>query len=788
MESKNKAALALKQEVENGFSVSEIDGQWFHYIVVNYLNGLRYKIRTPIELVELDELIAQFNRYPLLPLSDRKKLCNQLLHWLKKPLDAALTKEEVQSDEPMELWETPVTAVKGVGKKVQQALAKLDIETVWDLLHYLPIRFVDRSSVLKIRQLRVGFEATVIGRVVDVKLQRTFKGYRILTVTLEDDTGRVDLVFFNQEFLAKQFKRGQQIIVTGKVERQKNNLQLTNLRSDSFEVINGANELLPLVPIYRGGGGVSGNVLRRLVLATVEDFGPHVPEVYPYWKESRFDPYYVAIHRLHKPNSLREFEEARKQVAFREIFVLQVLLALKRLTAEKSRGISFSIEESWIKELEDRLHFKLTNAQKRVIDQILDDMRRPHPMNRLVQGDVGSGKTVVAMFAALVAAKNNRQTAVMVPTEVLAFQHYMVFSQWGEELGLRVGLLVGSMTQTEKTRTKRYMKSGQLDIVVGTHALIQEGTHFKDLGLVVIDEQHRFGVHQRAALIGMGMEKQPDVLVMTATPIPRTLVLTYYGDLDVSVIDELPPNRKPVKTFWVTSKRRSEVYEAVRRELRAGRQAYVVAPLIEESEAVEAAAATQLYEELLEGYLSGFRLGLLHGKMGKDEKKEVMDAFRRGELQVLVATPVIEVGVDVPNATVIVIEGAERFGLSQLHQLRGRVVRSAYQPYCFLISDGRTEEARERLETMVKSTDGFAIAEKDLILRGPGELLGERQHGFFGMRVADLIRDMPMLEKARQDAERLIRQDANLQSAEAEFLKKYLMKEFAEAAYLLGVG
>ena len=789
-ELQTKLSLALKREVESKFSVTQTDGEWFHYLVVEYLSEIRKTVNTPLELVQIDELISEFNRYPLLPLSDRKKLCQHLVGLIKKHSVETQQQDksvEAQPYEPAELWEEPATKVKGVGSKVGASLEKLGVTTVWDLIHYVPMRFVDRSKILKIKQLRTGIEATVLGTVVDVKLQKTFRGYRLLTVTLQDDTGRVELVFFNQEFLAKKFRRGQRIMVTGKVESNHGRLQLTNLRSDSFEVLEPGKEILPMVPVYRAGAGTTTNTLRRVIFNALDEYARKVPEIYPYWQEKGFMSYPEAVERLHRPENQAQFEKARSEIAYREIFVLQVLLALRKRVISQSLGISFKVEPRWIEELEEKLPFTLTNAQKRVISEILGDMERSEPMNRLLQGDVGSGKTVVAMFAMFVAAKNGKQSAVMVPTEVLAFQHYMVFSQWAEQFGLRVGLLVGSLPASEKAKVKRYIKSGQLDIVVGTHALIQEDTDFKDLGLVVIDEQHRFGVYQRAALINMAKGKQPDVLVMSATPIPRTLVLTYYGDLDVSVIDELPPNRKPVKTFWVSEKRRSSVYEAVKCELDNGRQAYVVAPLIEESESIEAAAATSLYEELCKTFLKDYKVGLLHGKMNKEEKKNVMDEFRKGSLQVLVSTTVIEVGVDVPNATVMVIEGADRFGLSQLHQLRGRVVRSSYQAYCYLIADAKTQEAVERLESMVKYSDGFALAEKDLLLRGPGELMGERQHGFSGMRVADLLKDMKMLEPARQDAERLVSEDPNLEQPTCSFLRRYLLKEFGDASFLLGV-
>jgi len=789
-ELQNKLSLALKREVDNKFAVTQTEDEWFHYVVVEYLSELRKSVNTPLELVQIDELIAEFNRYPLLPLSERKKLCQHLVGLVKK--HSKESDEEGASVqqcpyEPAELWEEPVSKVKGVGSKVGASLEKLDVTTVWDLIHYVPMRFVDRSKILKVKQLRTGIDATVLGTVVDVKLQKTYRGYRLLTVTLQDDTGRVDLVFFNQEFLARKFRRGQLVMVTGKVESNHGRLQLTNLRSDSFEVLEPGKEILPMIPIYRAGAGTTTNILRKVIFNAIDQYSHKVPEIFPYWQEKGFLSYPEAVEKLHRPENQAQFEKARSEIAYREIFVLQVLLALRKKVIGQAQGISFKVERDWIEELEGKLPFTLTNAQKRVILEILNDMQKSKPMNRLLQGDVGSGKTVVAMFAMFVAAKNGKQSAVMVPTEVLAFQHYMVFSQWAEQFGLRVGLLVGSLSASEKSKVKRYLNSGQLDIVVGTHALIQEDTSFKDLGLVIIDEQHRFGVYQRAALINMDKSKQPDVLVMSATPIPRTLVLTYYGDLDVSVIDELPPNRKPVKTFWVSEKRRSSVYEAVKRELDEGRQAYVVAPLIEESESIEAAAATSLYEELCSTFLKDYKVGLLHGKMNKEEKKNVMDEFRKGSLQVLVSTTVIEVGVDVPNATVMVIEGADRFGLSQLHQLRGRVVRSSYQAYCYLIASAKTQEAVERLESMVKYSDGFALAEKDLLLRGPGELMGERQHGFSGMRVADLIKDMKMLEPARQDAERLVSEDPNLERPSSSFLRRYLLKEFGDASFLLGV-
>ncbi|HID56172.1 TPA: ATP-dependent DNA helicase RecG, partial [Candidatus Poribacteria bacterium] len=479
---------------------------------------------------------------------------------------------------------------------------------------------------------------------------------------------------------------------------------------------------------------------------------------------------------------------ARRRLIFDELFLIQLGLALRKRRVESSEGISFKVDGPLLTRFLESLPFKLTSAQRRVIEEIRSDMSKPHPMNRLIQGDVGSGKTVVAAAALVIAVESGYQGAMMAPTEILAAQHFNTLDRLLRPLGVNVVMLRGEMRGAERKKALESVRSGEARVIVGTHALIQEEVEFNRLGLVITDEQHRFGVLQRAALKGKGLSS-PDVLVMTATPIPRTLALTLYGDLDLSIIDELPPGRRRVKTFWVSEDKREEMYEFIRNEVKSGRQAYVVYPLVEESEKLEdVKAATEMAEKLQNEVFPELRVGLLHGRLRPQEKDEVMEAFKGGEIDILVSTTVVEVGVDVPNASVMVIEHAERFGLAQLHQLRGRVGRSAYQSYCFLIANPKSEEARRRVEVMVNSNDGFEIAEADMKIRGPGELMGTRQSGMPDLKLANLLRDADLLALARKEAQRIVKIDPELKKAEHKMLREIIGKVWRENLEMMAIG
>ncbi|MBL8040076.1 MAG: ATP-dependent DNA helicase RecG, partial [Chthonomonas sp.] len=540
-----------------------------------------------------------------------------------------------------------------------------------------------------------------------------------------------------------------------------------------------------IVPVYPLSEGLPQWVVRRAAQAAVEKYLEFVPETLSdaILKEHGLKRIHWALRQIHMPDSEEDQKAARKRLVFDEFFRLQLALAVRRGQVHAEVGIAFPLDEhpEVIQDLKKLIPFELTGAQDRVIHEILRDMREPHPMNRLVQGDVGAGKTLVAAAAMLACVRCGYQAVLMAPTEILAEQHTANLRRLFEPLLIPVVSLVGRMTKTEKAKSRAKLESGQPMIAVGTHALIQDEVRLPKLGLAVIDEQHRFGVMQRASLRGKGFGN-PDVLVMTATPIPRTLAMALYGDLDISVIDELPPNRKPIKTHFKPPDQRESTYESAGQLLRQGAQAYVVCPLVGESEKMLAQAATELHDQLTGGQYHDLRVGLLHGQLKSKEKDAVMEAFRAHQLDVLVATTVIEVGVDVPNATIMIIEDAHRFGLSQLHQLRGRIGRGGKQSYCVLIGDARTDEAKARMDIMVATSDGFRIADEDLKIRGPGDMLGTRQSGALGLHVADLIKDARMLEVARTAAQDLLRQDPTLSRPEHRALKDVLRKQTADLA------
>jgi ATP-dependent DNA helicase RecG len=666
--------------------------------------------------------------------------------------------------------ETEVQFVKGVGPKLAGHLAKMGVATVRDLLYLLPRRYEDRTKLKRIADVRPGETVTLRGRLIELQSQNRGGRLIIIKAAISDGSGAIRLVWFNQRWVQQTLSQAgaPELVVYGQVKEGVWGLQI---ESPEWEIIDSADAqdgFASIVPVYPLTEKISQKVMRRIAGAALQ-LVDVLPDPLPasVLKEYGFPSLATAIEQVHRPDSLESAQRARRRLVFEEFFILQLHLCLRHQELGRESGIAFSADEATLDELEGVLPWPLTDAQKRVIGEIYTDMRRPHPMNRLLQGDVGSGKTVVAAAAMLAAIRSGYQAAVMVPTEILAEQHYFNLTRLLAPLGLDVELLVGKLTKRQKDAARERTASGQANIAVGTHALIQEGVEFKRLGLVVVDEQHRFGVMQRASLRAKGYGN-PDVLVMTATPIPRTLTLTLYGDLDLSVIDQMPPGRKPIKTHWKRPEDRDAVYEAVRTLLERGSQAYIVCPLIEESEKMQAQAATELFKEVSERHLQGFRVGLLHGQMKAAEKEAAMEAFRKGETQALVSTTVIEVGVDVPNATVMVIEDANRFGLAQLHQLRGRVGRGQEQSYCVLIASATTPEAEERLRALVETTDGFRIAEADLKIRGPGELFGTKQAGHFDFKVADLLKDGKLLEEARQAAMRFLESNPRLEGKELE--------------------
>jgi ATP-dependent DNA helicase RecG len=666
--------------------------------------------------------------------------------------------------------EAPVTALKGVKAAMQARLRKLGVDTVRDLLYLLPNRHNNFADVQPISELKVGEEQTAqvsVWSASVVRLGRTRSGTQAL---VGDETGTMRIVWFNQPYLADQLKTNDRIVVAGKVgiyNRQK------TMENPEWERLSGE-ELVHtgrLVPVYPLTQGLSQRVLRKTIKEALDVFIPRVEETLPgeLRRSHNLVSLQEALRQVHYPDSGEDYEEGRRRLAFEELLCLQLAVLERRLAWESGRAPVLK-DTGALERYVASLPFALTGAQKRVLNEITNDLESSRPMARLLQGDVGSGKTAVAAAALAIAVGNGYQGALMAPTEILAEQHFATLSRLlgGLEVEgrpLRVELLVGSQSPASKRTLAEAASAGEIDVLVGTHALIQESVSFQRLGVAVVDEQHRFGVMQRAALrerASNGAAQTPHLLVMSATPIPRTLALTFFGDLDVSVIDEMPPGRLPVETRWVSPKDRTGAYIFVREQIGRGRQAFVVCPLIDESEALQTRSAVQEFERLSKHVFPDLRLGLLHGRMRTAEKDAVLQAFRAKEMDILVATTVIEVGIDIPNATVMVVEGADRFGLAQLHQLRGRVGRGADQSYCLLLSDDPSEGARQRLKLLEDLSDGFLLAEADLKLRGPGDYFGTRQSGLPELQAAD-FGDVKLIEQARQEALALLRADPLLE-------------------------
>lgn len=671
---------------------------------------------------------------------------------------------------------TPVQYVKGIGPRIAEILAAKGIQTVDDLLHYLPFRYEDRLNPRGINELRAGEMATIIAEVRTSGLFRTRK-MPIFQMTVGQGRSRLRCIWFNGTYLKDKFQPGQMVALYGKVEGD-NHGEL-ELKQPQFEIISDGEdeaekkvaqslEIGRIVPIYEsaGQGRLTSRWFRRIIHGALENLTPELPEAIPSAVRERLNlpSPREAIRKIHWPDegesmqNLQAFRTpAHIRIIFEELFFIELGLELKRREQKAQTGIAFQLNDQVRQAIKRILPFHPTNAQKRALKEIAGDMEKPFPMRRLLQGDVGSGKTLVAFEAAIIAIENGYQVGLMAPTEILAQQHYFSARRILEPSGYRIVLLTGSLEDDRKRETRRHIAAGNAQLVIGTHALIEQRVEFAKLGLVIVDEQHRFGVMQRFKLMKKSGDKEdkatpaePDVLVMTATPIPRTLALTLYGDLDISVLDEMPPGRTPIVTRRVGDERADEVWQFVRKQIAAGHQAYVVYPVIEENEERELKAAMKMYGELSKKIFPDLNVAVLHGRMEPDLKEQVMRLFQQGKIQILVSTTVIEVGVDVPNAAVMVIEHAERFGLSQLHQLRGRIGRGAAKSFCILMTGGKvSEEGERRLDAMVRTNDGFQIAELDLELRGPGEFFGTKQAGLPSFQVANIIRDLDLLEIAK---------------------------------------
>ena len=663
-----------------------------------------------------------------------------------------------------------IEEVKGVGAKRAAVLNEVGIHTLGDLFYYLPRRYLDRSRTLPMARAPIGQEVTLIGHVRQMRFVPGRKPRFVLVV--EDETDDIACTFFQGgRYLQRNFKEGDELAISGKVDLFQGRRQMVHpeyefIRTNEDELLHTGG----IVPLYTSSAdmkerGLRNRGFRRMMHGALEAFADQIEDGLPLAIRQRqgLGELGDSLRKVHFPTSMDEVAVARRRLAFGELFDLQLRLArLRKKRLEQAEGIAFSESQKLVPQLLASLPFELTAAQRRVGAEIYADMQSPQIMNRLVQGDVGSGKTLVGLGAILMAVENGYQAALMAPTEILAEQHYINIKTLVEPLGLTAVFLKGKQRKALRRELLTAIESGVAHIVVGTHALIQEEVHFARLGLAVVDEQHRFGVVQRGALYKKG--EKPDLLVMTATPIPRTLALTLYGELEVSVIDELPPGRQPIRTALRAPDRRDAIFEFAGDQARQGRQVYVVYPLIEESEKMDLKSAVEAYEELCHGHLAEFEVALLHGRLAAEEKAEVMDAFKKNRIQVLVSTTVIEVGVDVPNATVMIIEHAERFGLAQLHQLRGRVGRGGEQSFCILVSyasaGAELSGSCERLEMMERTQDGFEIAEKDLQIRGPGEFFGTRQAGMPEFKVADLIEDEDLLQSAREEATRMVAAEA----------------------------
>lgn len=679
-----------------------------------------------------------------------------------------------------------VQYLKGVGPRRSEIFGKLGIRTIRDMLCYFPREYKDYTRIQKISDAKIGAKITFQGKVLGVQTRIARSRKSILEVFVSDGTGTIAATWFNQPFLANKFHVGNTVYLHGKVGAYK----YLQLLSPEYEIIQQNEADIhekegSIMPVYPLTEHMSQTHFRKIMKETVHHFTGHIDEILP--KEilemNQLLPIKDAIRNIHFPETFETLQHARYSLVYEELFILELAMALRRRGIKEETGISFKIGTNVDAHIRNLIPFPLTGAQERVIHEIAEDMRSSKPMNRLLQGDVGSGKTVVAMYAILAAIANGYQAAFMAPTEILARQHFQTLQKYLEHSHVRSQLLTGDTTSRLKKDSLDQIKDGQIDLVVGTHALIEESVRFKQLGLVVIDEQHKFGVVQRLNLKKKGL--CPDVLIMTATPIPRTLSLTLFGDLDISALDEMPPGRSPVKTIWVTQNREQNAFNFIKDEIVRGRQAFIVYPLVEESEFFELKSAVTEAKRLQSEVFPTLRVGLLHGQMKSAEKEKVVTDFKEKRHDILATTIIIEVGIDIPNASIMVIVHAERFGLSQLHQLRGRIGRGSEQSYCLLFGNPSSYVSSERLKIMTRTSDGFKIAEMDFRLRGPGEFFGTRQHGLPELRISDPIKDFPILKKARDDAFALVAHDPQL-TMEAHFkIRERVMETFQDRLELV---
>ena len=768
-----KVKTALTYEIK--YKYIDFDGRKMNFS--KFMLKTLYNILNRIHKTEKQEilnLINLFESYHVDSLSSRRYSVDKALEVfarLKKLIKPAKVSAKEEREFQDEIDEIDVAFVKGVGPQLAKIFNKMNIFKVKDLIEYYPRKYVDYKGRSKISGLKFGEQVTIIGRINKVYQRTTKNNLTIFTIIIKDNTGSIPINLFIKAKTTRiiyhykeQYPIGALCLVLGTVKFDEYSHQ-TTLDKVQIQIIGQDNDMPAsssdmIVPVYPLSENLNSKTLTNAINNAFNKFWDKIYDPLPDYlkRDLNLVEKRTAQLDMHTPKTHDEIERARFRLVFEEFFSMQLNLALLRKEQSALESVRLKIKKGGLVEkFLENLPFELTGAQKRVIDEIITDLNSTTPMQRLLQGDVGSGKTVVACVVLLCAIENGYQGAIMAPTEILAIQHYKNFSNWLLPLGLSVGLFVGKNTAKQRREMLTGLKNGQIHVAVGTHALIQEGVEFNNLGAIVIDEQHRFGVKQRNALLNKG--KMPQMLNMTATPIPRTLALTLHGDLDVSIIDELPKGRKPIITTLGGATERKKIYDLIKKEIFFKHQAYIVYPLIEESETISAKAATLEAQKLQEGEFSQYKIGLLHGKMSSDEKDKVMNDFNNGVYDILVSTTVVEVGVDNKNATVIVIENAERFGLSQLHQLRGRVGRSDNQSYCALIAQNMSEDVKKRLNIMTQTQDGFIISQKDLELRGPGEFLGTRQSGMPEFNLADIIRDSEILEIARKKAFDFIEND-----------------------------
>lgn len=692
--------------------------------------------------------------------------------------------------------DTPIQYLKSIGPKRAKILNKIGINTIEDLLYSFPRRYEDRRDFTPIGRLKEGEFQNIKAEIVVQGERNSFRRrtFSVFEMIVEDGSGRIYCVWFNQHYLKGYFKVGQTLALYGKVERYRGRLQIN---SPEFEIIDRFSDSFlntgRIIPVYTLPEGRTQRSWRLLVSRAIDEFSTKIEESLPYDLRFRHNLLNLAksLINIHFPENMDLHRAAYQRLSFEEFLIFQIPLALRKLRRKGKTGIAHKIEGSLLTSFISGLPFKLTKSQEEVIAEIKQDLASYQPMQRLLQGDVGSGKTVVATIACLIAIQGGYQAAFMAPTEILAKQHYEKIScQLSavsyQQKKIKLGLLTSSADKKARQEFYQQIRDGKIDLLIGTHALLEETVEFKNLGLVVIDEQHKFGVGQRALLPEKGVN--PDILIMTATPIPRTLAITIYGDLDFSLIKELPPGRLPVKTMHFREDKRSEAYAFAKRQLQLGYQVYIVYPVIDDSSAMDIAGAEKMYRELSKNEFREFKVGLIHGRLKQKEQDEIMLKFKEKELNVLIATTVLEVGIDVANATCIIIEYAQRFGLAQLHQLRGRVGRGDSESFCILISNPITNEAKSRIESMVRYKDGFRIAEEDLRIRGPGDFFGGRQHGLTELKIANPLTQMQLLKKAREEALRIVFSDPCLSSRQNTLLREKLLRRFPEYESLILVG